>query len=59
MEIKELAKKLGLPETQFSKRSDGRIEWICDHGVGHTVWYPEGSSDTHGCDGCCSRLKKI
>lgn len=27
-------------------RLDGRTEWECRHGVGH-------SADIHGCDGCC------
>ena len=36
-------------------RMDGRVEWKCEHGVGHTVYYPEGSDDTHGCDGCCGK----
>lgn len=39
-------------------REDGRIEWVCNHGVGH----PWGTSKDkweswmgiHGCDGCCS-----
>ena len=30
------------------KRMDGRIEYNCEHGVGHGV-------HNHGCDGCCSR----
>ena len=29
-------------------RLDGRIEYICKHGVGH-------GDHVHGCDGCCSR----
>lgn len=37
-------------------RLDGRVEWICSHGVGHTIWYPKGSSAIHGCDGCCKKL---
>ena len=30
---------------------DGRIEWVCDHGVGH-------GNHIHGCCGygCCSRV---
>ena len=35
------------------KRADGRIEWVCDHGVGHTVYAPFGGDFVHGCDGCC------
>lgn len=30
------------------KRADGRIEYVCEHGVGH-------GEHIHGCDGCCSR----
>lgn len=22
------------------RRADGRLEWVCSHGVGHTVWIP-------------------
>lgn len=31
-----------------SPRAGGRMEWKCEHGVGH-------GSHIHGCDGCCSR----
>lgn len=34
----------------FKKRLDGRVEWICEHGIGHPVI----GFKTHGCDGCCS-----
>lgn len=44
-------------------RMDGRVEWVCKHGTGHTIavqpllfsfesW--KGSWGTHGCDGCCA-----
>lgn len=59
MNVKEAAKKYGFPEKEFLKRLDGRVEWICDHGVGHTVWFPPGSDDVHGCDGCCKFLKEV
>ena len=29
-------------------RMDGRLEYICEHEVGH-------GNHVHGCDGCCSR----
>jgi hypothetical protein len=29
-------------------REDGRIEYVCEHGVGH-------GNHVHGCDGCCRR----
>ncbi len=36
-------------------RGDGRVEWVCGHGVGHTIAVPKGSDKTfwiHCCDGC-------
>ncbi len=29
-------------------RADGRMEYMCPHGIGH-------GNHTHGCDGCCQR----
>ncbi len=29
-----------LKEGELGLRIDGRIKWICEHGVGHTVWVP-------------------
>ena len=29
-------------------RADGRMEYLCEHGIGH-------GGHIHGCDGCCSR----
>jgi hypothetical protein len=29
-------------------RADGRMEWCCEHEVGH-------GNHVHGCDGCCER----
>ena len=32
----------------------GKVEYVCEHGVGHTD--PRSTKHTaHGCDGCCSR----
>ena len=58
--IIELAKKFNKPEKEFLIREDGRIEWQCKHGVGHTVWYPPGSDGIHGCckGRCCLELHK-
>jgi hypothetical protein len=44
-------------------RADGRVEWSCEHGVGHTVYVPEPYHKikaywVHGCCGCCSQLRK-
>ena len=58
MEIEKIAKKYNKPVDEFLQRIEGRIEWICEHGVGHTVWFPKGSDAVHGCDGCCRKLKK-
>lgn len=56
--IKEMSEKYNKPYDQFLMRMDGRCEWLCQHGVGHTVWYPKGSSGSHGCCGCCSKELK-
>ena len=40
-------------------REDGRLERICEHGIGHTVGHmntkqlSDDSMWVHGCDGCC------
>lgn len=59
MNIFEASKKFNRPIKEFHRRLDGRIEWICEHGCGHTIWYPKGNSGTHCCCGCCSRLKEV
>jgi hypothetical protein len=40
----------------FVKRLDGRIEWTCRHGIGHTIFSTRKGlfEFVHGCDGCCS-----
>ena len=41
-------------------RPDGRIEQLCEHGIGHTIGhrdlakYDDPSIWVHGCDGCCA-----
>ena len=42
-------------------RIDGRVEWICEHGIGHTMKVPSEHLDdkswwVHGCDGCCKKM---
>lgn len=49
--------------TRINYRSDGRIERICEHGIGHTIKVPKGEENsdvswTHGCDGCCKKYKR-
>jgi hypothetical protein len=40
-------------------REDGRLERICEHGIGHTVGHCDPTECLsrhtwiHGCDGCC------
>ena len=43
-------------------REDGRVEGVCEHGIGHTLIIPERVTKSaestaawfaHGCDGCC------
>ena len=44
------------------KSRDYRLEWICEHGIGHTIWACNDdeldihSDYVHGCDGCCRHL---
>ena len=52
----------------YLQRADGRIEWVCQHGIGHTVAVPEeklrGKGKdrkllfVHGCDSCCEPMIK-
>jgi hypothetical protein len=47
----------------IQQRADGRVEWVCEHGVGHTIKVPEQFKNQdawwiHGCDGCCVKDKK-
>lgn len=47
---------------QFELRLDGRLEWVCNHGTGHTVAIPKKYQEqkswwTHGCDGCCKEMR--
>lgn len=60
-----------MPEARYLRRSDGRLEQVCEHGVGHTVaidrvpwvkWNDPKSIHAwwvHGCDGCCEFYEKI
>jgi DnaJ-class molecular chaperone len=48
----------GVVGKEFNYRSDGRVERVCEHGIGHTVSIravdrPSESWWAHGCDGCC------
>lgn len=54
----QIASELGVDEKTLLRRLDGRIEWMCEHRVGHTVWCPEGRDIEHGCDGCCKIFKE-
>lgn len=52
---------------QLQWRSDDRLEWVCEHGTGHTVFCIQDEDGyehwTHGCcggvKGCCSHLVKF
>lgn len=51
-----------ISEEDLNIRGDGRIEWVCEHGCGHTIYNPNDWGKwtmSHGCDGCCSRLIKV
>ena len=45
---------------ETSIRQDGRVEWLCEHGIGHTIYVPKKHTKdiswwVHGCDGCCEQ----
>ena len=45
-------------------REDGRLEKLCEHGIGHTVGHKNPKmldNDwvwVHGCDGCCFKFAR-
>ena len=60
--------------TLLIRRGDGRLERVCEHGIGHTVAidrvpyiqpYAEADERTrdawwsHGCDGCCKDFEAL
>ena len=56
----EISKELNLPVDKLQRRADGRVEWVCEHGVGHTVYNPNDWGEytyVHGCDGCCTKIR--
>ena len=48
----------GIKYEDLQWRMDGRLEWICEHGCGHTV-YSNNSDFVHGCCGCCENIKTL
>ena len=50
-----------IKKNDFFWRSDGRLEWVCEHNVGHTVCCFGTKSSflnwTYGCDGCCKNIQ--
>lgn len=53
--VEDLCKKYKIKKKDLVFRADGRIEWLCDHGVGHPIYAPNGNY-VHGCCGCCAKL---
>ncbi len=56
--------------TQYCFRVDGRIEFLCEPGCGHTIhipeWIQKSKSEqqkntwwSHGCDGCCDGVGEL
>jgi hypothetical protein len=54
--VKEFCKLNKCTEDDIIYRMDGRVEWVCEDGIGHTI-YSLDNNFVHGCDGCCSKLK--
>lgn len=59
MKIELEFRRMNPYRTTLLWRADGKLEWMCEHGVGHTVWHPEGFDFMHGCDGCCKDVKVL
>jgi hypothetical protein len=55
----QLARRQAALLRGYTIRTDGRIERVCQHGVGHTIGHINKALEqeswvfTHGCDGCC------
>ena len=51
--------KVAVPEDpNVLYRADGRVERLCEHGVGHPIGHRrkwEEWMDVHGCDLCCAK----
>ncbi|MFW6046329.1 MAG: hypothetical protein ACOCP4_00800 [Candidatus Woesearchaeota archaeon] len=53
--IYAVAKEYNVDVNELQWRNDRRVEWVCEHGVGHTLWSLHGDY-IHGCDGCCRKI---
>lgn len=56
MRTKILQKSNGKAKFTLNRRTDGRLEVVCEHQIGHTISAPEKIGKLgflHGCDGCC------
>jgi len=57
IEDKFLEANPGVLRRSLAWRMDGRLEWTCKHGVGHTIFAPHGLDYVHGCNGNCKKIK--
>lgn len=58
---KALKQNLNIHKNQLQWRIDGRLEGVCKHGIGHTVYSPckDEYAFVHGCDNCCQDINII
>ncbi len=59
MELDKIIERILEANPSFDKeklfiRANGNVEYSCEHGVGHTVYF-SGQKDVHGCceERCC------
>ena len=45
-----------IEDKDLNWRLDGKLEWVCKHGAGHTVYSPDNKTLVHVCDGCCKHI---
>ena len=56
-----ISRKYKISEERLKIKEDGRIMWLCCHGIEHTVYNPNDVRDKfmHECDYCCGSFDKI
>ena len=54
--VKDFCELNNCTELDIIYRMDGRIEWVCENGIGHTI-YSRDNNYVHGCNGACAKLK--
>lgn len=62
--VKQIAKKIGMKDLDYTIRMDGRVELVCECGVGHpsrrlTVLYRGHWNEHDSVHGCCGHCRQL